>query len=397
MISKIVGYGLVAPTRKSKLNAIQLMENALIQALRKSSMSINEIDALISMPSLSDSHFMIAHHLATQMEILPKKDFIAKTLDVGGASPVSALIEADRLIREQNRKLVAIVAGDAVGSMPSKDFLSRADHCCSDIKAPSPVIPLGYNSIAEWHIQNGWITRNQLAMVAVLMNRQAKRHPMAISSTSITLDEVLQSKKIGSVTTLLECANRVDGGACLLVASSDYAEQVANDTNKEILSSPPIIKSGGEASGPLWPPKTLTEEMFSSDVAIQRAYTTAGMKASNIQFFGLYDCFPICFIRALESAQLAPKYRGGEYVEYLYDKSEKNGGILPPDEFPVNTHGGLLAFGAPWEVPAMYSIIEAVEQLNGQCGTRQVSNVENALIYGNGGIFSSSSAVIIGK
>ena len=66
-----------------------------------------------------------------------------------------------------------------------------------------------------------------------------------------------------------------------------------------------------------------------------------------------------------------------------------------PSAFPVNTHGGLLAFGAPWEVPAMYNIIEACEQLAGRAGARQVDGCRRALVYGNGGIFSHSAVAVL--
>ncbi len=71
--------------------------------------------------------------------------------------------------------------------------------------------------------------------------------------------------------------------------------------------------------------------------------------------------------------------------------------LSPPDILPVNTHGGLLSFGAPWETPAMYNIIEAVEQLNGTAYGRQVPNVKRALVYGNGGVFSASAVAILGN
>lgn len=80
----------------------------------------------------------------------------------------------------------------------------------------------------------------------------------------------------------------------------------------------------------------------------------------------------------------------------MYRHSEANNGVLPPDVFPVNTHGGLLSFGAPWETPAMYNIIEAVQQLNGAAGKRQVPGARRALVYGNGGIFSASAVAILG-
>ena len=73
-----------------------------------------------------------------------------------------------------------------------------------------------------------------------------------------------------------------------------------------------------------------------------------------------------------------------------------SGADYTPEDFPVNTHGGLLAFGAPWEVPAMYSLIEAVEQLSGSAGRRQLRTCDTALVYGNGGILSHSAVAVLG-
>ena len=64
--------------------------------------------------------------------------------------------------------------------------------------------------------------------------------------------------------------------------------------------------------------------------------------------------------------------------------------------FPVNTHGGLLGFGAPWEVPAFYNVIEMVAQLRGNAGDRQVEGARTALVYGNGGVFSASAVAVLG-
>ena len=71
--------------------------------------------------------------------------------------------------------------------------------------------------------------------------------------------------------------------------------------------------------------------------------------------------------------------------------------LQDPTFFPINTHGGLLCYGAPWEVPAMYNIIEAVQQLRGTARGRQLEECRRALVYGNGGIFSASSVAILAK
>jgi acetyl-CoA acetyltransferase len=141
--------------------------------------------------------------------------------------------------------------------------------------------------------------------------------------------------------------------------------------------------------------------------------------------------------RALEAVGLADTGRGGDYVEQVYYQLFKQGhaaskptatastvaghgaavkhpgtgiggadgleaaptrpemGPLRGGVFRVNTHGGLLGFGAPWEVPAMHSLIEAVAQLRGEAVGRQVPGAKRALVYGNGGIFSASAVAML--
>ena len=412
--SRIIAVGMTKLVRNGK-SAMALKQDALEIAVRSvPGLNVGSLDGLITLPSLSETRFMDAHFLATRMNLLPNsssKGIMVKTLDTGGAGPVTALLEADSLIRHRGYSLVAIVAGDAVASMSTEDFLRDADAGCSDPQEAraGPAIPTGYNRVAEWMIDQGRVTRRQLAMVSVLMSRQASRHPYALTRTPHSLDKVLQSTPIASVTTQLECARRADGAAAVIVASSDFIKDHISSYPNSIYGAP-IILGGGEASGPLYPPSTITDDMFSCKRATQKAYHSAGLSTSDIDYFGLYDCFPVCFVKAVEDVGLAPKGEGGRWVEDRYLQSERQGGILSPLDFPVNTHGGLLSFGAPWETPAMHSTIEAVMQLSdlergnekdemriNSDRQRQVPFAKHALVYGNGGIFSASAVAILGR
>jgi acetyl-CoA acetyltransferase len=152
---------------------------------------------------------------------------------------------------------------------------------------------------------------------------------------------------------------------------------------------------------------------------MERAYASAGnLTANDIHFFGLYDCFPICLVRAIEACGLASPGEGGTYLQGQYerlldaieqDRQKTSGGssdtlkigkavealISDPKFFPINTHGGLLCFGAPWEVPAMYNVVEAVEQLRGQAKGRQIPDARRSLVFGNGGVLSASAVAIL--
>jgi acetyl-CoA acetyltransferase len=110
------------------------------------------------------------------------------------------------------------------------------------------------------------VTREQLAMVSVLMSRQAVRHPMALTRSPRTLEDVLNSPPVGNVTNLLECARRADGGAAVVIASSRFMRRYGMDSKLA-----PVILGGGEASGPLYPPRVIDETMFSCDEAAEYA------------------------------------------------------------------------------------------------------------------------------
>ncbi|KAI8815696.1 thiolase-like protein [Fimicolochytrium jonesii] len=387
----------------AKVSPSNLMQQALRLALDNAGLGLRDLNGLIAVPSLADTHFMEAHYLATQVGMLPGKSKIVRTVDTGGAGPVTGLLEAKRMIMYEGADLVAVVAGDAVKNLTGEEFLKRADQTCNHPAAelPSPVIPSGYDRIAQYQMKNFGITREQLAASSALMSIMASRHPSALTRKPRTIEEILSARHVAPVTSVLECARRADGGAALLLASSNFLERkgIARDTGV-------VVIGGGEASGPLFPPKSIddmNEDMFSCEEAAGVAYEEAQLGPRDIDFFGLYDCFPICLIRAVEAVGLAPKGHGGAYVEEKYHQildglKRDPEGFHPQDVFPVNTHGGLLAFGAPWEVPAMYNIIEAFAQLTNRAGPeRQIRNARRALVYGNGGIFSASAVALLSR
>ena len=436
----------------------QMIRQVLDAALAESKLTQHDLDGLIAVPSLTENHFMEAHYQATQLGLFSNKiaddrPFRCRTIDTGGAGPVSALLEGVRMIKYENLECVAIVAADCVGSMDRHSFLEKADDIFfkfqkeqhknnsldkkreeiqkekeENLILKSPAIPFGYDKVTAYQQQQFGLTRDQLRMVVSLQSFHAGIHPESLfyqrskneknnsnnkSHTNIqytSLDEIRQSSDVTPNISLLECARRADGAACLILASNRFLRR--RGLYRKGL---PTVIGGGESSGPLYPPNEMNETPFSCDEAMMYAYASAGnLMAEDIDFFGLYDCFPICLIRALEASGICPKGKGGEYIEEQYDRmssvlssndqSSVDALLRDPTFFPINTHGGLLCYGAPWEVPAMYNIIEAVHQLRGKAPGRQIkpkykdsSHARRCLVYGNGGIFSASSVAILAR
>ena len=416
-----------------------MIGDVLKSALDQAGLTVLDLDGIVAVPSLSGNHFMEAHYQATALGLFEQKQdqpLHCHTLDTGGAGPVSALLHGEQMISSGNSSsgmdVVAVIAADAVGSMTGKQFLNKADDIFfklrDELKLPkdyviSPAIPHGYDRITEHQLlsssSSSALTRDQLRMTVCLESFHAGLHPESLqsqkaaskannskqssssssSASYATLSDVQASPLVTNNISQMECARRADGAACLILASN----QVLQERNRWKAGIPVVI-GGGQASGPLYPPQNITDYTYMScKQAMDQAYASAGdLSVNDIQYFGLYDCFPICLIRAIEACGLADDGGGGEYVQKQYERllvAIENGTVeallTDPTFFPINTHGGLLCYGAPWEVPAMFNIVEAVDQLQGQSQGRAIDNCQRALVYGNGGVLSASAVAIL--
>jgi acetyl-CoA acetyltransferase len=119
----------------------------------------------------------------------------------------------------------------------------------------------------------------------------------------------------------------------------------------------------------------------------QRAFAMAGLKPADVDVLELYDAFTINTLLFLEDLGFCAKGEGGAFVS--------GGRIAPGGALPVNTNGG----GLSCVHPGMYGIfllVEAVRQLRGEGGDRQVKDARVALAHGNGGVLSSQITALLG-
>ena len=142
------------------------------------------------------------------------------------------------------------------------------------------------------------------------------------------------------------------------------------------LKHPPVYIMGmGQSHSsemvPPWPEKT---EHRGGTKASEMAFRMAGVTHKDIDVAQLYDGFTILVINELENFGFCKLGEGGSFVE---------GGRLGLDgELPSNTAGGLMSEG---HLMGMGHVVEAVRQLRGQCGERQVKDAEICFVNGYGG------------
>lgn len=119
-----------------------------------------------------------------------------------------------------------------------------------------------------------------------------------------------------------------------------------------------------------------------------QAFAMAGLQPQDVDVLQLYDAFTINTILFLEDLGFCPKGDGGFFVA--------DGKLRPGGSLPTNTNGGGLSYTHPG-MYGLHAMVEAVHQIRGECGPRQVANCEVALAHGNGGVLSSQSTVIFGS
>jgi acetyl-CoA acetyltransferase len=243
-----------------------------------------------------------------------------------------------------------------------------------------PFLPSSaYALAASRHMHAFGTTREQLAAVAVAAREWALLNPAAWEKKPLTVEDVLSSRMVSHPLTVRDCCLVTDGGGAIIVTSVERARSLKKPpayvlgfgqsvTHSSISSMPDLTVTGALAAG-------------------KAAYAMAGLAPSDIDAVELYDAFTINTILFLEDLGFCRKGEGGAFVS--------GGRIGPGGNLPVNTNGGGLSYCHPG-MYGLFLLIEAVRQLRGECGARQVKDCEVALAHGNGGVLSSQATVILG-
>lgn len=243
-----------------------------------------------------------------------------------------------------------------------------------------PLNPLSsYALAASRHMYQYGTTREQLAAVAVSARQWANLNPEAFARGPLSIEDVLASRMVSTPLTVRDCCLITDGAAAVVMTRADRA--------KDHAVKPAYLLGGAAAT---WhadiasmPDLTVTAASESG----RRAYAMAGVGPRDVDVVQVYDAFSINTILFLEDLGFCPKGEGGAFVA--------SGAIAPGGSLPVNTNGGGLSYAHPG-MYGLLAMVEAVRQLRGEAGDRQVPGASVALAHGNGGTLSSQATLILG-
>jgi acetyl-CoA acetyltransferase len=355
------------------MTPVDLMGQAVARALEDCGLALGDVDAAFAAATQLN---MPVLNLCEYLGIEPR--YMDGT-HVGGASFLSHVAHAQAAIESGACEVAVIAYGS---TQRSAGRSNAAPQEISAYEAPyRPMHPVtAYAMAASRHMHEFGTTREQLAAVAVAAREWAVLNPVAWEKKPLTIADVLASPMIATPLTVRDCCLVTDGGGALVVTSAARAKSLArrpayvlgvgeSTTHRHVSSMPDLTVTAARESG-------------------RRAYEMAGIGPADVDVAELYDAFTINTLLFLEDLGFCRKGEAGRFVE--------NGRIAPGGELPVNTNGGGLSYCHPG-MYGVFLLIEAVRQIRGEAGARNVADCDVALAHGNGGVLSSQATVILGS
>lgn len=361
-------------------SALQMHAEAAANALAHANLSVNDVDALFTcgldfMPSL-----LVAEYLGLRPRY-------SSSNSIGGSSFVAHLHEAVHAIRAGACEVALITHGETRRSNRNRGVSPRPAH--DDPWFPdwqweriygvqSP--PSAYALAATRHMHQYGTTSEQLAEIAVATRAWAALNPRALKRDPITIDDVLSSPWVVYPFHKLDCCLVTDAGGAVVVTSTARARTLGVPV-VEVLGSSVAHTHYGISQMP-----DLTTTPAARTGA--EAFRQAGLTPADIDVAEIYDSFTYTVLVTLEDLGFCAKGEGGDFVS--------NQRTAPGGDFPLNTSGGGLSYTHPGMF-GMFLLVEAVRQLRGECGERQVPDAEVALVNGMGGYLSSAATAILAR
>ena len=352
-------------------SSLQHHAEAAYNALEDAGLSIEDVDGLLS---AGFSTLTLAEYIGIE----PK---FTDTTAVGGSSFIIHIAHAMAAVNAGYCEVALVTHGEA-----GRSARNRAG---ANLSEPGPQFEIPYGFIGApinyamaarryMHQYGEDRARQAFAEIAVSTRKWARMNPKAYIKDPMTFDDYHNSRWISWPFHLFDCCLVTDGGGAYVITTPERARS---------LKKKPVWVLGaaeGLDHGMLsqMPDLTSTWARYSGPKALERAGATYG----DIDLAMIYDSFTYTVLVTLESLGFCGPGEGPEFV--------KDQRTAPGGDFPLNTSGGGLSY-CHTGMYGMFLVLEAVRQLRGECGERQIDDPKIALINGTGGSLSSTGTVVV--
>jgi acetyl-CoA acetyltransferase len=375
----IVGIGESTLGLVPHSTSLSLTTQAITQALADAGLSHRDIDGCLSKAPYQEPTFLFTDALAATLGLRLR---YGHDLHAGGCTPILALGNAVRAIAAGVCHTVLVAFGENWLSYTKAPYPThgKLHWGYADWEEPFGLLgpPAGYALAAKRHMHCYGTTSEQLGMIAVTQRQHALLNEGAQMWRPLSLADYLQAPMVVEPFRVPDCSLVSDYGGAFILTTLERA--------KDLRHPPVIILGYGESHPHRY---LMREDEITRCGAVESGPTAlqmAGVTLADIDFAELYDSFTYTVLVQLEDYGFCAKGEGGAFVE--------NGRIGLGGDLPVNTHGGLLSQA---HADGILHVTEAVKQLRGQAGARQVPNARIGLVSGGAGVLAVHASLLLGR
>lgn len=364
----IAGYAETKIDVRGGRTSYELAGDALDQILRQTNVDKSEIDGLLVSETMSESaNPFWAQYMADVLGIAPTW---LELLGLGGVSSIGGVARAAMAIRNKACSIALVLAADAQssGQMPEQGAQRFEYQYPTGLRGPVGA----FGMIMRRYDHLYGLNRNALARLAVTQRSHALLNDNACPRLRkpMTDEDYLNSKLVSDPLRVLDSVMVCDGANAVLMMSSDEANRrglrAVYPTGYAELTQYKVTE----------PLTEITESGFLE--AGPRALKQSGLRAQDVQSFHPYDDFVIAIMLQLEQIGFCEVGKGADFV-LGKDMSFRG-------DLPLNTGGGQISAGQPGLAGGGLNLVEAVRQMFGDGGPRQIKKTQNAMVTGIGGI-----------
>ncbi|WP_322047917.1 thiolase family protein [Paraburkholderia sp. J67] len=281
----------------------------------------------------------------------------------GGASGINLLQHAIRAIQHGDANVIALVAGDR---FEPADFRQLVEHY--NLTTRTWLRPLqngGPNSVfamlTRRHARRYGLTRSDYGAVCVAQRAWATQNPQAVYRTPMTLGDYLDAPLIADPLGRFDCVPVVSGANAILLTRDDFAG--ATPTVRVRALQCLYNADHQEGDGLQTPLSRIADDLWQQ----------AGFGPGDVDVVSVYDDYPVMTLVQLADLGFAPDGDLRALITRIGSRA-----------LALNTSGGQLSAGQAGAAGGMHGLVEAITQLRGEAGERQVANASRAVVSGYG-------------
>lgn len=256
-----------------------------------------------------------------------------------------------------------------VSAREGAGYLARAAHWASERDLDEFTFPAMFARRAKHYKEKYEVTDEDIAHVVVKAYENANRNPYAhMREVEVDLEHAskagkrnpnfLKNPELKDHLKVTDCSQVSDGAAAIILASEEGLERLGIDPSDCV-----EIVSYGQSTSPLGMVEDYTE-LGTVKRAVEEAYGDADVDADDVDVCEVHDCFAVTELLFYEALGFAEPGEGARLA--------RSGATRIDGEIPVNTGGGLLAFGHPVGATGVKQALEIYRQMKGLCGDYQV-------------------------